>query len=403
MLLNDLPALISQGEGAKLEFKRDDIRPEQMAKEIVAFANMNGGVILVGVDDDGSICGVQKNNLQEWLMDTVIDRYVEPFILPDYDELSADGKKVAVITIPQGVAKPYVVTHNERQDIYVRYGNTCQIAKREQIARLFDSGGLLSAEKFPVHGSTLADLDQRRYEEYCYKILGYERNAGDINELLRSFGFIRDDVEPPCCSYLAYALFAKTPQYRLPQAGIRLTVYEGVEKDYHTTFDQIYNNPLSPYIGDIARAGNPIELPLHEYIALKQYVSREKLVGTVRQREWDYPPESIRELIINALIHRDWTKQDYVRVVVYKDRLEISSPGGLPNGMTVAKIKNGVVVQRNPIIARVFRDYGYLEQQGMGIRRKVIPLMLEHNGREPDFEAADDFFKVTLWKKMNKQ
>ena len=87
MLIGDLLELTNQTEGAKLEFKRDDERPETFAKEIVAFANMNGGIVLVGVEDDGSISGIKRHNLQEWLMDTVIGRYVHPFILPDYEEI----------------------------------------------------------------------------------------------------------------------------------------------------------------------------------------------------------------------------------------------------------------------------------------------------------------------------
>ena len=121
-----------------------------------------------------------------------------------------------------------------------------------------------------------------------------------------------------------------------------------------------------------------------------------------RRRVWDYPFEAIRELLINAFIHRDWTKQNYVRVIVYNNRMEITSPGSLPNGMTTEKIRSGAQLQRNPSSVRIFRDYGYVEDQGIGIRRKVIPLMQQHNEREPDFEVTEDHFKVTLWKKHSR-
>jgi ATP-dependent DNA helicase RecG len=396
MLASELLTLINQEEGAKLEFKRDDIRPETMAKEIVAFANMNGGTILVGVEDDGTISGIQKENLQAWLMDTVIGRHVHPFVLPNYEEVTTDEGKVAVVEIHQGNSKPYVLRHNDREDIYVRYGDTCRLAGREQQVRLFDTGGLLSAEKLPVYGSSLAGLDERRYNEYFKKILRHQQ--ADVPSLLAYHSFLVGEHSNLCCSYFACALFAKSPQLRLPQAGLRMTVYEGPDKDYNSRFDRIFNLPFLEYQGELQN-NEPVEPPLHEHSQIKEHISYEQLEGMTRRRTWDYPEEAVRELLINALVHRDWTKQDYVRVVAYSDRLEVISPGSLPNGMTVEKMKNGVIIQRNPLTARIFRDYGYMEHQGMGIRQKVIPLMKKHNGTEPDFEATEDYFKVTLWKK----
>ncbi len=399
MLKSDLLGLIQQGEGAKLEFKRDDVRAEALAKEIVAFSNMNGGHILLGVEDDKKIIGIQKENLQEWLMDTVIRKYLYPSIMPDYEEVAFKNKKVAVVTIPQGNAKPYVLKHNDREDIFVRFGNTCQLATRDQTARLFDAGGLVSAERFPVHGSRIAELDSRRYQEYFNNILG-ETSKSEIQSLLEQRSFLVGEQKPLNCSYFAYAMFAKSPQLRLPQAGVRVTVYPTADKDYDTSFDEIIDLPLVEFKGEMT-GKEVIEPSLHEKVIslLQPFISRENLQGMTRKRFWDYPVEVLRELCVNAFIHRDLTKQDYVRVVVYSDRLEIKSPGALPNGLTVEKIRYGEQILRNPVCIRIFREYGYLENQGMGIRRKVIPLMKEKNGSEPDFEATADHFKVTLWKK----
>ena len=399
MLKSDLLELIQQGEGAKLEFKRDDVRAEALAKEIVAFSNMNGGQILLGVEDDKKIIGIQKENLQEWLMDTVIRKYLYPSIIPDYEEVAFKNKKVAVVTIPQGNAKPYVLKHNDREDIFMRFGNTCQLATRDQTARLFDAGGLVSAERFPVHGSRIAELDSRRYQEYFNNILG-KTSKSEIQSLLEQRSFLVGEQKPLNCSYFAYAMFAKSPQLRLPQAGVRVTVYPTADKDYDTSFDEIIDLPLVELKGEMT-GKEVIEPSLHEKVIslLQPFISRENLQGMTRKRFWDYPVEVLRELCVNAFIHRDLTKQDYVRVVVYSDRLEIKSPGALPNGLTVEKIRYGEQIPRNPVCIRIFREYGYLENQGMGIRRKVIPLMKEKNGSEPDFEATADHFKVTLWKK----
>ncbi len=399
MLISDIFEIVSQGEGAKLEFKRDEIRAENLAREIVSFANMNGGRILLGVEDDGTISGVHRENLQAWVMDSVIGRHIHPYILPDYEEVTIEDAKIVVLTIPMGTAKPYILRHNNREEIYVRYGDTCQLASREQQARLFDSGGLVSAEKFPVHGSVIGELDDRRYQEYFVEILG-EKNKSDWDKLLTNRSFLVGEGDSLHCSYFAYALFAKSPQRKLPQSGVRVTVYPDDEKDYGTRFDENLNLPLVEFRGH-QFDNDPVEMALHDRVIdiLQPYISREVLVRSARKRRWHYPRDALRELLVNAFIHRDWTKQNYVRVVSYSDRLEVVSPGSLPNGMTIEKIKYGEQSQRNPICIRIFRDYGYLEDQGMGIRRKVIPLALQHTGREPEFESTEDHFKVTLWKK----
>ena len=115
-----------------------------------------------------------------------------------------------------------------------------------------------------------------------------------------------------------------------------------------------------------------------------------------RRRFWDYPPAVIRELLVNAYAHRDWTRQNDIRLVVYGDRMVVTSPGALPNGMTIEKILAGQQAPRNNNMVRILRDYGLMDDRGMGIRRQVVPLMREQNGVAPRFEAHEDYFRVTL-------
>ncbi|MDO4683696.1 MAG: ATP-binding protein [Lautropia sp.] len=151
MQQTELLQLIANGENSGVEFERDDLRPEQLAREIVALANFQGGRLLLGVEDDGQISGIQRPDLETWVMDTVFGRYVHPQILPFYEEvLMEGGKRVAVISLSQGTAKPYVVRQQGREEIYVRVGSTTRLASREQQARLFESGGLLHAELLPA-------------------------------------------------------------------------------------------------------------------------------------------------------------------------------------------------------------------------------------------------------------
>ena len=427
MLPNELQRLIDIGEGAKIEFKRDDLRPEQLAREIVSFSNMNGGTILVGVEDDGSVSGLQRPNWQEWLMDAVVSRHVVPRLVPDYEEVHTTDGVVAVVAVPAGAAKPYAVQQRHRLDYYLRLGNTCQRATREQMARLFQIGGLLSVERLPIHGSTMGELDQRRLDEYFFELLGEEPSAGEregeplareepsageregeplarekpVTDWATKLGH-RDLLVPTngdeatCCSYAAYALFALVPRRRLPQAGLRLIVYRGLDAEYDALLDEVLDIPFVG-LGE-QKPGRFVEqsLPDRALAYLQPHISQERLDGMTRKRFWDYPQAVIRELLVNAYAHRDWTRQNDVRLVVFGDRMEVTSPGALPNGMTIEKVLAGQQSPRNSNMVRILRDYGLMDDRGMGIRRQVVPLMREQNGAEPHFEAHEDYFRVVL-------
>jgi len=389
------------GENSRNEFKRDDVRPEQLAREIVSFANMNGGKIFLGVEDDGTVSGLQRDNVQAWLMDTVIGRYVTPPIIPDFEEVTVNHGRIAVVAVPMGTAKPYAVKRDDRLDYYLRFDTTCQLATREQLTRLFASSGLVSVEKMPVHGSRMDDLDMRSLKEYFQRIFGEDEIANWQQTLLYRDLLVQANGDTEvCCSCAGYALFALQPRRRLPQAGIRLLVFPGTDMDYNASLDEVLDIPFVG-LGEQKR-GRFIEQSLPDRVLsyLQPHISEERLTGMTRLRHWDYPEEAIRELIVNAFAHRDWTRQNDIRLVVYSDRMEIESPGALPNGMTIEKIKAGQRVPRNTTMVRILRDYGLMDDRGMGIRRKVIPLLREQNDSEPAFEATEDSFKVTLWKRQ---
>ena len=390
--------LISVGEGPKLEFKRDDVRPESLARAIAAFANMNGGQILLGVEDDGGISGTTRGNLREWLMDTVIARHIRPHVVPDYEEVRMDGDKlVGVVTVHMGVAKPYEVNRQGRRDVYVRYGSVSKRADREQTARMFATGGFVLLERLPVHGARLDELSAERWRQYLVEVVGLVRGPEVDESWLIGRGILVDVNDSRVCSIFAYALFGKRPGLRLPQAPVRVTVYEGAEKERETLRDEIID---MPYVG-LMNQGEVVEPALHQRVVeeIKPCICKDVMIDAVRTPCWDYPEEAIREAVVNALVHRDWTKRDYVRVVVYGDRLEVHSPGSPPNGITVDSIKSGARLLRNQECAHVFRGYGYMESQGMGVCKKIIPACLAHSGREPVFEATEDHFKVTMYKK----
>jgi ATP-dependent DNA helicase RecG len=408
MLKSELLELVANGESSGVEFKRDDLRPEQLAKEIVALANFQGGRILLGVEDDGTITGVQRINLETWVMDTVFGRYVHPLILPFYEEVTLDhGQRVAVITLLPGTAKPYVLRHNGREEIYVRVGSISRLATREQQARLFESGGLLHAEVLPVSGSTFGDMDPARLTDYLTNLAG-DPTAPTTPEAweqrLTGLGFmISRPADEPICTIAGLVLFGRNPRRTLRQAGIRWMSFPGTDKDYQAEDDALLDGPLVALGEGRVADGHRriIEDGLLERLAerMRPFISEDPAqinAGLRRDRVYRYAWEAVREAIINAVVHRDWTRSIEIEVVNYADRLEVVSPGALQNAMTIEKMLAGQRAPRNPIMVEIMRDYGYVDARGMGVRRKIVPLTHEYAGKDAQFELTDDYLRVTL-------
>ncbi len=171
VLKTELLEIIANGENSGVDFKRDDIRPEQLAKAIVAMSNFQGGRVILGVEDDGAISGLQRIKLEEWVMNVMRDK-IHPLVLPFYEEIKIDENTfVAVITFPQGVSKPYVLRDRGEEKIYIRIGSTSQLATREQQMRLFEVGGMLHTEVLPVARTNSSCLDKARLENYLSDIM----------------------------------------------------------------------------------------------------------------------------------------------------------------------------------------------------------------------------------------
>lgn len=395
----DLLDIIAQGENSGVEFKRDDIRPERLAKEIVAFLNFKGGSLLLGVEDDGTIYGLTRANVEEWVMN-ICTRLVHPRVIPYYEELLIDGKKVAIITVDMGLSKPYVLRHAQRESVFIRVGSTSRLATREEQMRLFQEGGLLHIEALPVAGTRFEHLDTRRVEDYFSRIRQLDplpKTEAEWTQLLVNLEYMSDQKEPPPCTIGGLLLFGRKPKRFLLQAGVEWVVFPEREKDYDTRDRATLDGPL---VALWDHQGEQIEDGLLDMLMSKvrQHASREELAENhlTRVLRWDFAPEAVREAIINAFTHRDWTRPTDIEVSLYRDRMEIISPGALPNNVTVERMKQGLRIPRNLILVQTLKDYGYVEHMGMGVRNKIIRGMKLHNGTEPDFEADEMQLLVRL-------
>jgi len=206
------------------------------------------------------------------------------------------------------------------------------------------------------------------------------------------------------CTIAGIVLFGKRPRQYLKQGGLRVLAFNSTRKEYKAELDTIID---APFVGrwDYSQgSGLLIDEGLTENLLekIEPFISQEsdEIDETLRrEKQYSYPIEAIREIIVNAMVHRDWTRFVDIEIGIYSDRFEVISPGSFQNSMTIEKMIAGQRYTRNTIIMEIMRDYGYVDFRGMGIRTKVIPKMRAFNGTEPIFEATEDYIKVTLLSK----
>lgn len=369
MLKTELFEIISNGENSGVEFKRDDIRPEQLAKEVVAFANLNGGRILIGVEDNGNVTGIQRKNLSEWVLNTFRDK-VHPQIIPFYEEVKVDDDKtVAVISVSMGLLKPYVVRHNGREDTYVRNIDRSAPASRKLQLQLFQLSSLLHVEGMSVAGTSLKDLDLERMYFYLKAIIKDpdvpepENTVGWIERLLGLGLMAEDSMGNETCSVAGLVCFGINPRKTLLQSGIRIMSFKGTDLEYRAELDIVIKGPMVARYrqtqdgrhelideGIIEKLSQTLHLLItEESDSISENMSRGK--------KWYYPWEAIREAVVNALVHRDWTRSVDIEICNFSDRIEIKSPGKLQNSMTVEKMIAGQRSPRNPLIVGIMKDF----------------------------------------------
>ena len=394
----ELLEIIANGENSGVEFKRDDLRTQDLAKELVAFSNLEGGMVLLGVEDDGTITGLTRQDLEEWVMSVCRDK-IRPAIVPLFEVVRnvEDNNDVAIVRVTRGY-DVHALWHNNTNRYLMRVGTQSREASQEELARLFQQRGTIRAELRPVSGATLANLDRRRLRNYFGDIRQQDVPADGDEEAWLALLINTEIMTEEGVTVGGMLLFGKTPNRFLPHAGIDAVAYPGTEQDYDAQERMALRGPMTPLLNE---GGDIVENGLVEQAL--DFVQRNTRVvveaeGGRRVERPVYPPDALREGIVNALIHRDYllTSTD-IELAVYSDRLEIISPGRLPNGITPDRMRAGTRAARNQILKDVMRDYRYLEHMGMGIPRKIVRGMREHNGTEPGLVEQDERFVVRLF------
>ena len=400
----ELIELIHNGEDSGVEFKRDSDADHDIAKEIVALLNLEGGTVLLGVEDDGKITGTSRENLEEWveeLCQLKINPSIVPFLF--WVKRIESGRDVLAVRVPMGPDKPYALIHNRQKTYFIRVGSISREASRDEIQRLFPASSNLRYGVKPVPGTGFDSLDQRRLKDYLISPPRGQAPADDDAEawqtLLRNLDWMTISAGLPVATVDGMILFGKNPNKFMPQSGIRAVCFPGTEPDYAVRADEDLRGPMVPLR---AANGDIVEHGLVEQawdFVRRNTTPTAHLESARKIQSWEYPESAVREAVVNALVHRDYSIAGAeIMLVIFADRLEITSPGRLPNTITTDGIKAGARSARNQTLVNIMRDYGYVDARGMGVRNKIIPGMLAHNGTEPDLIEDDARFTVRLWK-----
>ena len=393
----ELLEILASGENSGVEFKRDDLRVEDLAKELVAFTNLEGGIVLLGVEDDGSVSGLARENTEEWVMSVCRDK-IRPAIIPFFEIVPSvkDGNDVAIVKVPRG-HDVHALWDRNKSRYLIRVGSQSREPSQEELARLFQQRGSIRAERRPISGATLADLDRKRLRTYFSHVRQQNVPADDDEESWLSLLINTEVISDEGVTVGGMLLFGISPNRFLPYAGIDAVAYPGTEKDYNVQERTPLRGSMTPLLSEerdivenglVEQALNFVQRNTHSTVVEK---------GGRRESRPTYPSDVLREGIVNALIHRDYllTATD-IELSIYSDRLEIVSPGRLPNGVTPERMRLGIRATRNQLIKEVMRDYQYLEHMGMGIPRKIIRGMQEHNGTDPDLDEQGERFILRL-------
>jgi len=370
--------LIALGETSTVQFKLNVDNEQSFARELVAFANSKGGKILIGVDDKTwNIIGLEDNELRR-LKDLIVNaanENVKPAIFIESETILVDEKKLMVVSVPEGIDKPY---KDKEGIIFLKNGaNKRKVTSNEEISRLLQENGYLYAEERLVNHSTLDDISIEKFKNFYEEKYHDEYDHTKLEQYLENLRLGHNHK----LSLAAAILFGKKNEKIIPSFFITAIWFKGntitgteyrSSKNIFGTIDELFNKGFDFIVSKLDNLQNN-----------QSFNSIGKL---------EIPELVLTEILVNALIHRDYFINDSIKIFVFDNRVEIISPGKLPNSLTADQVKRGVRRTRNTIIASFAPDIMEYRGAGSGILRalQLYPAI--------DFinDAEAELFKVII-------
>lgn len=346
MTQEKLIKLLKQGESEGIEFKEGT---KNVAKTICAFSNTQGGYILIGINDEGSVVGVKNKyqTVKQKISNEAQSIYPSPHIA--ISSLKIDKKTIVVIEIKK-IDKLFSVGNV----VYIRLGaNNRPLSTQEVIEKAGESVQIFF-DSLPCKESQIKDLNQKKLRSYLEKrkdIRGVVIRGSLADNLLkiRAAVKIKQKIIP---TYGGVLFFAKTPQKFINHNKIRLVHFQDDQMRQY-----VDSQEFSGTLDDIVSS-------LHEYFVKNLKTMGGFLVGFKREEFKEYPLDALREAVINGLIHRNYFDPSEIRIFIFPDRIEIKNPGSFPPGVTPEEPEHK---PRNPYLSQYMYDVGYTEKYGSGI------------------------------------
>ena len=380
MSIDYIEELIRQGENTSIEFKRGDVRTENLAKELIAFSNSSGGVVLLGIEDNGEIQGLKNpRNYEEWISNLTRNNVI-PHISVDYTESVLEGKKIGIIRVPKGKDRPY---QNSSGRFYVRVGSTNRIASLNELMRLFQQSGFYHFDLTQIEQAHLGQLNQTALDNYfqSYDVSITEMDLDEKIHLLQNTDILSEESKTTVTGLLVFGI---NPQRNMQNALISFAHYRG-----NRVTDELIDKKNIE--GSLP---NQVETALQ--VIRNNLLTPSTIVGSKRTETQHYPDKIFRELIVNACVHRNYSiTGSRIRILIFEDRIEVISPGKLPNTVTVEKLKAGVSYAVNPVTAKFMENLRYIDMLGCGL--PLVYQAAQKLGKEVLFEEIGEEFMVTLF------
>jgi ATP-dependent DNA helicase RecG len=359
MEVSELIAELALGEDSTRQWKADARNADQLAAEMVALCNSAGGRIFIGVEDKtGRVLGLSLDDIDRIgrLVSDSASQNVKPPINPIIENVPHPDGIVMVLSVANGIAKPYM---DNQGIIWVKNGpDKRRVTAREELQRMFQSAGLLHGDEVPANGLGASDIDLDYFKGIYERKLGesFDTAAVDLPRLLENMNLSKGGV----LNVAGALLFAKRPAFRLPAFIVKAIHYPGNDQD---PSGYLRSEDISGKLIDVFQ--RTVNFILHGL----DHVQQQQSVNSVGEPE--IPRIALEELVSNALVHRDYFISAPVRVFMYRDRVEIISPGHLPNNLTVVNVLAGNSNMRNPVLASFASTALPYRGMGTGVRRAL--------------------------------
>ncbi|KGG80396.1 ATP-dependent DNA helicase [Caloranaerobacter azorensis H53214] len=372
---------IKNGESKTLEFKKEFPNNESIAKTVIAFSNTSGGKLIIGVDNNGKIIGLKENvdifDLQDKIASIIYDDCY-PNIIPEIYTANIDGKIIIVVEVFRGSLLPYYFKKEGKNNgTYIRIGATNRKASYDNILELERQKRNISFDEEINYDVDFYSLDISPIR------LEFEKVGKQIDmEKLKNLKLIKEENGK---IYPTNGLLILLGKYE--NCTIKCARFKGKTMDIFLD--------KKDYNGDLFSQLEKAESFIKNHINL-----RGEIKGLQRTDTYEIPIEAIREALINAVVHRDYTNMGRdIKVGIYDDILNIVSPGGFPSTLTEKDILEGRSEVRNKVIARVFKELNYIEQWGSGIKR-IKSTCLKYGLKEPIIKETGDFVDVEIYREV---